>query len=998
MSLQPKRLAEGGLIDRDRELRFRFDGRTYAGYQGDTLASALLANGVVLVGRSFKYHRPRGVFSAGPEETNALVQLREGARQEPNTLATMTELYDGLIAESQNRSFSLRWDPSRINDWFGNFLPAGFYYKTFMGPFRNTAMWMWFEAFIRRAAGLGAMSGLPDPDYYDSMSRHCEVLVIGSGPTGLAAACSAAASGARVILVEERAGLGGQLRREHYVIDGKPAMEWVDAQSAALRSADNVEVMTRTTAFGYYDHNMVSCVERVCDHLREPVGHKPRQRLWNIRAVQVVLATGAIEQPVVFANNDRPNIMLAAAARAYANEYGVLPGAKVVVFTASDDAYRTAIDLADAGAEIVAVVDSRAQASAYAGELGRRNIRILQGHALVDAEGNHNGVRAVLAMPVDGGATIRLVCDLVAMSNGWAPALHLLGQSGGKTEWDAERSMFVPGESKQAERSAGAAKGTCNLGGCLAEGVRAGAEAAADAGYAEVAIPVPQIEEVDETLCRPLWEAPDSPVGHAKKFVDHQGDVGASDIALAHREGYVSVEHLKRFTTLGMQTEQGKTANVAGLAIMAAARGCSIPEAGHTTFRPPYTPVSLGVLGGPEIGEHFMPLRRTAMDSWHDEHESAWIDAGIWRRPRYYPKSRESMFDSFMRETRATRASVGVCDVTTLGKIDLQGPDTTDFLELIYTNHWRKLAIGKVRYGLMLREDGLIYDDGTTSRLGEQHYLMTTQTANAVLVMTNLEYYLQVVWPRLRVQVTSVTEQWSAMAVAGPNARNVLQKLIDIDLSNAAFPFMAAGECVAAGVPRCRLFRISFSGELAYELNVPCDYGRHVWEQVMAAGEEFGVVPYGTETLGNLRIEKGHVAGPELDGRTTAEDLGLGKLMSQRKEFIGKRLAYRTCLTADDREKFAGFVPIDGKTSMKQGAQIIAEPGQRPPIEMIGHITSTGYCAELDHPIALGLIRGGLEAWDGKTVYMSFPLRNLTVPIRVVSPVFVDPQGERVHA
>ena len=997
MTTQPNRLAKGGTIDRTKSLTFSFDGVTYTGYQGDTLASALLANNVKLIGRSFKYHRPRGVFSAGSEEPNAVVHLRAGDRQEPNTRATVAELFDGLVAESQNRGNGLRSDPSRINDLFKSFLPAGFYYKTFMGPFRNTKIWMMFEAVIRKAAGMGTASSLPDPDSYDHMSRHCEVMIIGGGPAGLMAAKSAASSGSRVILVDENARLGGQLRYERYEIDGKVASQWVEQTVAELEAMENVFILKRTTAFGYYDHNFMGCVERVSDHVSIPTEHKPRQRVWNIQANQVVLATGSHEQPIVFGNNDRPNIMLASAVRAYINEYGVMPGKKAVVFTSCDDAYRTAIDMADSGGTVVTIVDSRLKESSYAQQCRDRNIEILQGYAVVNSFGNADGVNAVQVQSLSSKNSRRISCDLVAMSNGWAPTLHLFSQSGGKTKWDDERHIFVPGKSKQLECSVGAALGSFSLKDCLEEGSQAGALAATTAGFSVDAVAIPVTDEINETSYEPIWEAPDPKSGHPKKFVDHQDDVGASDIKLAHREGYISVEHLKRYTTLGMGTDQGKTSNVSGLAIMAKTRKCSIPEAGHTTFRPPYTPVSLGALGGAEIGEHFMPIRRTAIDSWHDEQDCKWIDAGVWRRPRYYPKQGETIRDGFLRETKMTRGSVGMCDVTTLGKIDLQGPDTAELLERMYINHWKKLPVGKARYGMMLREDGIAYDDGTTSRLDENHFVMTTTTANAVKVMSNIEFYLQAIWPNLRVQATSVTEQWSAIAVAGPNSRKVLQKIVDIDMSNDAFPFMGASECVAAGIPKCRLFRISFSGELAFEINVPCDYGRYVWEKIYEAGQEFDIVPYGTETLGNMRIEKGHVAGPELDGRTTADDVGLGMMMSKKKEFVGKRLAYRESLTADDRKKFVGFIPLDSKTSLKAGSQIVANAHSAPPVEMIGHITSTGYCVEHDHPIGLGLIKGGLEAWENKTVYMSYPLRNLTVPMKVVHPVFVDPEGERLR-
>ncbi len=997
MATQPKRLSTGGLIDRHKPINFKFDGVAYSGFQGDTLASALLANDVKLIARSFKYHRPRGVFSAGSEEPNAMVHLREGARQEPNTRATVIELYDGLSAESQNRGASLQHDPQRINNLFKNFLSAGFYYKTFMGPFRNTKIWMLIEYFIRRSAGMGTASNLPDPDCYDQMSRHCDVLIIGGGVAGLMATKAAASGGARVILVDERVSLGGQLRFEKDTIDEQPAMTWINKTIAELESMDHVFILKRTTAFGYYDHNFIACVERVCDHLPVPAGHKPRQRVWNLQAKQVILATGAHEQPMVFGNNDLPSIMLAGAVRAYINEYGVLPGKQAVIFTSCDDAYRTAIDLLDAGAQVAAIVDSRKDESSYADAVRAHNIKVLQNYAIVNAHGGADGVQTVDVQSLSNDTVQSIECDLVAMSNGWAPSVHLFSQSGGNTKWDVERHIFVPGDSIQAVHSIGAAQGSFQLKSCIEEGAKTGATAAGLAGVATDPIALPMSHFVTETAYQPLWESPDPKSARPKKFVDHQDDVSSSDIQLAHREGYISVEHLKRYTTLGMGTDQGKTSNVSGLAIMAAARGCTISEAGHTKFRPPYTPVSLGALGGAEIGEHYMPTRRTAMDSWHQEQSCVWIDAGIWRRPRYYPKAGETIRSAFIRETKMTRHSVGMCDVTTLGKIDLQGPDTALFLERIYINHWLKLPVGKARYGLMLREDGIAQDDGTTARLGDNHFIMTTTTANAVKVMAHLEFYLQAVWPDLRVQVTSITEQWGAIAVAGPNARKVLEQIIDIDISNEQFPFMGAAECTAAGIAKCRLFRISFSGELAFEVNVPCDYGRHVWEAIFAAGKEFDLVPYGTETLGNMRIEKGHVAGPELDGRTTATDLGLGGMMSKKKEFIGKRLAYRQGLMADDRQKFVGFVPVDGQTLLKPGAQIVLVPNQAPPVELLGHISSTGYCVEHDHPIGIGFIKGGLEQWQDKTVYMSFPLHNITAPVKVVSPIFVDPKGERLH-
>ncbi|MEQ8603003.1 MAG: sarcosine oxidase subunit alpha family protein [Marivibrio sp.] len=1013
---QINRHAEAGRIDRTRRISFTFDGVPMTGFEGDTLASALLANGVKLVGRSFKYHRPRGIFSNGPEEPNALVRLRVGDRVEPNTRATMIPLYDGLVAESQNRWPSLAFDVQAVNQLFARFLPAGFYYKTFMGPFANTKLWMRFERSIRKAAGMGTGTHAPDPDEYDKMSAHCEVLVIGAGPAGIAAARAAAASGGRVILLDEREEIGGRLLMERFQVDGLESGEWLARERGALEAAGNVRILPRTTAFGYYDQNMIGAVERVCDHLIKPPPHQPRQRLWSIRATEVVLATGAIEQPLIFADNDRPGVMLAGAVRGFANQYGVLAGKRIVVAANNDDAYRTAIDLHDLGATIESIVDVRPKGPGpIRQEAKDRGITYLRGYAPVKAQGRR-AVRqlAILKLDENGKATgsqRAAACDLVAMSGGWQPTLHLSSQTGAKAYWDAEKCCFLPGPPRQRERSAGACAGVFTLPECLAHGHAAGLEAAEAAGLARPEIEAPKASAPQEVPPRAYWECPDPINTPGKKFVDHQDDVAASDVRLAHREGYISVEHLKRYTTLGMGTDQGKTSNIPGFAIMAKARGVEIGQTGTTTFRPPYTPVALGALAGPEVGERYMALRRTPMDGWHEEQGCEWIDAGLWRRPRYYPSGpRESLFDAYIRETMATRGSLGIVDVTTLGKIDIQGPDAAEFLNRLYINGWKTLPVGKARYGLMLREDGIVLDDGTTSRLGEQHYLMTTTTANAVRIMAWIDYHLQVVWPDLRVKAVSVTEQWAAMALAGPNARKALEKVVDIDLSSEAFPFMACGPATlnkgsAAGEIKGRLFRISFSGELAYELNVPADYGRAAWEMLMQAGAEFDITPYGMEALGNMRIEKGHVAGPELDGRTTADDLGMGRMMSSKKDFIGAKLAGREDLIRADRKQVVGLVPVDGKTKLRQGAQLVekdapAEAGTLAaggkPIPMIGNVTSTGYSPELDHPIALGLVVNG-RARLGEEISMRYPLRGLSVPVKIVEPVFVDPKGERLH-
>lgn len=1001
MTRQINRLDSWGRIDRSKPLTFSFDGTSYEGYEGDTLASALLANGVSLVGRSFKYHRPRGIFSAGPEEPNALVALRPGARQEPNTRATVVELYDGLVAESQNRWPNLKWDIQALNQVIAPFIPAGFYYKTFMGPFANTKLWMQFEKAIRNAAGMGTGTMAADPDQYDRSSAHCDVLVIGAGPAGLSAAQSAADCGARVILIDENPVLGGRLLKERDEIDGAPASDWVSKITNELEANPKVKILTRTQAFGYYDQNMIGAIEKVADHYPEPPAHTPRQRWWRLRAKQVVLAVGALEQPLVFGNNDRPGIMLAGAARTYLNEFGVLVGRNAIVFANNDDAYRTAFDLVAAGGFVSTIVDPRTSpGSAVKHQAEALGIKVLTEHAILNTHG-HFALQSVSIAPIDDPASsFDQACDLLVMSGGWQPAVHLSSQTGARPVWDGDLNSFLPGTPRQAQFNAGAAAGQFSLHACLTEGLTRGAEAARAAGFSTGktwTVPSVALEQPAQT--EPYWEAPDPIFGHPKKFVDHQDDVAASDIQLAHREGYISVEHLKRYTTLGMGTDQGKTSNITGLAIMANLRGEPIEKVGTTTFRPPYTPISIGVMGGSERGQQYKPRRRSPMHDWHDDQGCEWVPAGLWDRPRYYPKTaQEGLQEAYIRETKATRGSVGICDVTTLGKIDIQGPDAAEFLNRIYTNGFAKLPVGKARYGVMLREDGQVYDDGTTSRLSETHFVMTTTTAHAVSVMAKIEFYLQAVWPDLRVKATSVTEQYAAIAVAGPKSRDVLSKVLDQDLTDAAFPFMACGPCKTSdGIPG-RLFRISFSGEMAYEINVPSDYGQQVWDALMAAGAEFDITPYGLEALGNMRIEKGHVAGSELDGRTTAQDLGLEKMLSTKKDFLGKALAYREGFVAEGRKKLVGLVPTDGKSSLPNGSQIIevSDKSATPPIPMLGHVTANGFSPELNTPIALALLKDGM-AREGDTILVTFPLRGIEVPARVTSPHFVDPEGKRQH-
>ena len=814
------RLPEGGLIDRDGPLKFRFDGADYQGYAGDTLASALLANDVHLIGRSFKYHRPRGIFSAGAEEPNALVQLGEGARTEPNMRATEVELVDGLTAASQNRWPNLNFDVSAINNLLSRFLPSGFYYKTFMWP---AVLWMKYEYVIRHVAGMGKAPEARDPDHYDQTYAHCDVLVVGAGPAGLAAALAAGESGARVILVEQDAALGGALLGvKDETISGKPALGWVAKTRAALDKLDDVMVLARTTAYGYFDHNYLALIERVTDHLIDKPEHLPRHRLWKVRAKQVVLATGAIERPLVFADNDRPGIMLADACRTYVNRFAVKPGRKAALFTNNDGAYRAALDMAAAGIGIAAIIDARADPEGPATERAEAaGLPVLSGHAVIGTAGDKRLRQVRVARLSDDGQSVTgegqpLDCDLLAVSGGWNPTVHLYSQSRGKIVFDAGRGCFVPGDPLQATRAAGACNGTFGLASCLAEGFAAGEAAAKDAHLKAAARKKKAPKAADEGFlpARWLWLVPsDKPLGRGgKHFVDLQNDVTAADLKLALREGYSSVEHVKRYTTTGMGTDQGKTSNVNAIGIMAEAVDRPIPEVGVTTFRPPYTGVTFGAFAGRDVDDLFDPVRKTPIHGWHERNGAAFEDVGQWKRPWYFPQAGEGMHGAVIREVKAVRDSLGVMDASTLGKIDIQGKDAAEFLNRIYTNAWLKLEVGKCRYGLMLGEDGMVMDDGVTARLGEQHYLMTTTTGNAAPVLGHMEEYLQTEWPELEVRMTSVTEQFATVSIAGPNARKLLVELTDdIELSANALPHMGVSEGIVAGM-KARVFRISFTG------------------------------------------------------------------------------------------------------------------------------------------------------------------------------------------
>jgi methylglutamate dehydrogenase subunit C len=990
---QSFRADAGGLIDRGTPLDFTFDGLMMQGYAGDTLASALLANGVHLVGRSFKYHRPRGIVTEGSEEPNALVELRCGARREPNTRATTAELYAGLEAASQNRWPSLDLDLLSINSLLGPILSAGFYYKTFMWP---KAFWeRVYEPLIRRAAGLGRAAAAADPDSYDKAFAHCDILVIGSGPAGISAALAAGRSGARVILCDEGSRFGGRLLSDIRAIAGMPALAWLAEGLAELKTMPNVRLMARSTVYGVYDHGTYGVIERVSDHLPEPAPFEPRQRAWRIIARRAILATGSTERPIVFAGNDLPGIMLAGAVRGYVNRYAVLPGREAVVFTTGDDGWMTARDLAAKGARVVAIIDPREAIDPALPALARR-IGAAHVQGVVRAAKGGKRVRAVEIRDANGRIQ-HLACDLLAVSNGWNPVLHLTCHHNSRPVWDSAIDAFVPGTMPAGMSVAGAAAGRLTLASALADGARLGAAAAGDCGFSAASGAIPEGDKAEGVAHAPLWHVAGGP---GKAFVDLQNDVTATDLALAVREGFSSVEHMKRYTTLGMATDQGKTSNLAGLAILAELTGRSIPETGTTTFRPPYTPVSIGALAGHHRGKDFRPTRLSPTHDWSARQGAVFVESGPWLRAQYYRRPGEKdWLETVNREVRAVRTGVGLCDVSTLGKIDLQGPDAAEFLERVYINSWKSLALGKARYGLMLREDGFVLDDGTTARLGAEHFVMTTTTANAGRVMQHLDFCHQVLWPELKLRFVSVSEQWAQVAIAGPRSRDVLAAIVapSVDLSDEAFPYLAAGTVKLAAGVEGRLFRLSFSGERAYELVVPAGFGGWLMDALMRAGEPFGITPYGTEALGVLRIEKGHVAGNELNGQTTARDLGLGRMMSTKKDYIGRVMAQRPALVAADRPALAGFRPVEPGRRLRAGAHFIAPGKVATTGNDEGFMTSVAHSPTLGHWIGLGLITGGIRR-IGERVRACDPVRNEEYELEICDPVFVDREGERLHA
>ncbi|RDL44452.1 sarcosine oxidase subunit alpha [Marinomonas piezotolerans] len=1000
---QKNRLQSGGRIDRSKPLTFTYNGKQYQGFAGDTLASALLANGVDLIGRSFKYSRPRGIVAAGAEEPNAIMQLgATEATQVPNVRATQQELFAGLVSGSTNGWPSVDTDiMGLVGKVGGKMMPPGFYYKTFMYP---QSMWETYEKVIRKAAGLGRSPREYDVDIYDKMNQHCDVMVVGAGPAGLTAALAAARGGARVIIADEQNEFGGSLLSSKETLDGKAASAWVADVVKELEANENVIVLPRSTVNGYHDHNFLTIHERRTEHLadRAPNG-AVRARYHRVRAKWVVLATGAHERPLVFGNNDVPGCMVANAVSTYISRYGVVPGRELVLMTTNDSAYQTALDWHDAGRKVQAIVDTRKNPAGKLIDAAReRGITVMTGSAVIDVQGSKR-VSGVSVAPIseDGtkvtGSVKKLSADTVASSGGWSPVIHLSCHTGSKPIWNEEVLGFLPGKTVQKQLTAGAINGTFTTAGALEEGKKAGLEALEKMGKDLPSMDVPATESVTYGKSMALFHVPHTkPTSQApKQFVDYQNDVTAAGIELACREGFESIEHVKRYTAMGFGTDQGKLGNINGMAVAAKVLNQSIPETGTTIFRPNYTPITFGAIAGRDCKELFDPERYSAMHKWHLEHGAKFEDVGQWKRPWYFPKAGESMQQALDRECLATRESVGILDASTLGKIDIQGKDAREFLGRVYSNAWAKLGVGRCRYGLMLKEDGMIFDDGVTSCLAENHFLMTTTSGGAATVLNWLELYHQTEWPELDVYFTSVTDHWATMTISGPNSRKLLEELTDADVSKESFSFMDWKPMTVAGVP-ARVFRISFTGELSFEINVQANYGLHVWEKLFEHGEKYNLTPYGTETMHILRAEKGFIiAGQDTDGSVHPYDLGMGWAVSMNKpfSFIGKRGMQREDCVRAERKQMVGIKTLDPNVVLPEGAQAVFDPTASIPMPMVGHISSSYWSATLGRSIALGFVKGGLEKMGEKVYY---PLADgRVVEAEICSPIFLDPKGER---
>ena len=996
------RVKSSSYIDETTRISFKFNGKKLFGFKGDTLASALLANDIHLVARSFKYHRPRGIMTSGSEEPNAIVQLHDNSsRTEPNVRATEIELYEGLEASSQNCWPSVNFDIGGINNFLSPLLPAGFYYKTFMWP---ASFWERYEYFIRKSAGLGKSPTEADPDIYDHKYVHCDVLVIGGGISGIIAAKSAAKNGLKTLIVDEKPNLGGTTiyqNNDHFKINDENSSKWLQNEIDSLKNYENLEVKTRTSVAAYHGYNFVLARENLTDHIEiSKRENKVRQRLLKIRAKKVITATGSIERPLIFNNNDRPGILLSSAIKKYADFYGVKSGEEIVLFTNNDTAYETALSLSNKGIKVKAIVDIRdANENRLINSIKDLNIKIYNNHTVVDTKG-HKRINKVSIMELskDGtsvvGNRIDIDCDCLGMAGGWTPAVHLFTQSGGKLKFRDSDNIFVPNLYSSDQISVGACNGDFELNDILSV---LPDQINKFLGINEESFKSVQVISSKDNNYRNIWLLPsDKILGKTKPFVDYQNDATAKDIKLALREGFRSIEHVKRYTTTGMGTDQGKLGNMHALGIIAETAKVQMGELGTTTFRPPYTPLTFGTIVGRNVGEYFDIFRKTPMHDWHVEHKAEFENVGQWKRAWYYPKNNEDMHQAVQRESKAARESAGILDASTLGKIDIQGTDASEFLNRVYTNAWSKLGIGKCRYGLMLNEDGMVYDDGVTTRLGENHYIMTTTTGGAATVLGKLEDYLQTEWPELDVYLTSVTDHYATASVCGPNSKKILSKLIpDLDLSDENFPHMSFKDATIGKI-KCRVMRISFTGEHSYEINVQANYGKSIWEKCMEAGKEFNITPYGTETMHLLRAEKGFIiVGQDTDATMTPIDLQMDWIVSKKKyDFIGKRSLYRSDTIREDRKQLVGLLTENPNEILEEGAQIVAETNKQP-VEMLGHVTSSYFSPNLNKSIALGVVRGGKNMLGQK---LFVPMENKIINVTVADPVFLDKENKRLNA
>ena len=996
------RTSTSKFIDQTTRVSFKFDGKTYFGFKGDTLASALLANNVHLVGRSFKYHRPRGIMTSGSEEPNAIVQINKNSSvTEPNVRATEVEIYDGLEASSQNCWPSVNFDIGGINNFLSPLLPAGFYYKTFMWP---ASFWEKYEYFIRKSAGLGQSPTEPDPDIYDHNYVHCDVLVIGGGISGIMAAKISAENNFKTLLLEERPNLGGTTiyqKNDYFKINDQYSSDWLEKEIEQIKNLKNLEIKTRTSVAAYHGYNYLLARENLTDHLPlEKKQNTIRQRLLKIRAKKVITATGSIERPLIFDNNDRPGIMLSSAIKKYADFYGVACGKENVLFTNNDTAYETAISLNNKGIKINAIIDIREQnKSDLTNEINKAGIKIYNSYTVIDTKG-YKKINKITIMKLskDGktvtDSKIDINCDCLGVSGGWTPAVHLFTQSGGKLKFDDNDNIFIPNKYPSDQLSIGSCNGNLELEDIISN----------------INVSLKNFLKIDKTNFenlkinssksiskRNIWLLPSNKtVSKTKAFVDFQNDATAKDIKLALREGFRSIEHVKRYTTTGMGTDQGKLGNMNALGIISDTSNVKMSDLGTTTFRPPYTPLTFGTIVGRNVGEFFDAFRKTPMHDWHVQHKAKFENVGQWKRAWYYPKGNESMHDAVQRESKAAREGAGILDASTLGKIDIQGSDASEFLNRVYTNAWSKLAVGKCRYGLMLNEDGMVYDDGVTTRLSENHYIMTTTTGGAANVLGKLEDYLQTEWPELDVYLTSVTDHYATASVCGPNSKKIISKIIpNLDLSDENFPHMSFKNAKIGNI-KCRVMRISFTGEQSYEINIQANYGKSLWEKCMDAGNEFNITPYGTETMHLLRAEKGFIiVGQDTDATLTPIDLQMDWIVSKKKyDFIGKRSLYRSDTIRDDRKQLVGILTDDPNEVLEEGAQIVADTSKKP-VEMLGHITSSYFSPNLNKSIALGVVKGGKNMMGQK---LFIPMKDKIINVKIADPVFLDKENKRLNA